>query len=225
MSDGLRRLWERLPRGVRDRWPLLLLPLLLCGCLLWWREPTVRLRAGMLVGEVPTQTDAAAIDPPPRAWVRGELSFTPLARYELKARVLSKERYRFDDGAKIAPWDLVLGWNVMSDQAWIDAIDVSQYGRWYHFTCREDWVDPEVVAQRSANTHCIPADDAVRGALGRVKRGDVVDLAGWLVSVADEARGGASWTSSTSRDDRGGHACEVMWIEKLVVITSRFPKE
>jgi hypothetical protein len=216
--------WKKLPPGVRDRWPVLLLPLLLCGCLFWWHEPTVRLRAGMLVGEVPKQTGVEAIEPEPKIWLRSGVTFRPLARYELQARVLSRCRYRWDQAAKFAPYDLVLGWNVMSDQAWCDAIEVDQSGRWYHFKCVEDWVDPEVVAQNSANTHCLPADDAVLSTLGKVRRGDMVELAGWLVGISDESAGW-HWDSSTSRDDRGGHACEVFWIEKAAVITKRFPKE
>jgi len=43
--------------------------------------------------------------------------FTPVAYFELEARVLSKRLYRYDAAAAISPVDLALGWGRMSDTA------------------------------------------------------------------------------------------------------------
>ncbi len=215
--------WARVPAPVRDRWPLLLVPLALGLCLLWWHEPTVRLAPGMLVGEEPRQAPADPADPAAAPRVRGTLTIRPLARYELEARVLSKERYRRGPEARLSPYDLALGWRVMSDQAWLDAMSIDQGGRWFHVRPKADWIDEDSVLNNAANTHILPADDGVLATLHRVRRGDVVDLRGWLVAVVDEATGWR-WQSSLSRTDRGGHSCEVMWLEAITITTARFAR-
>jgi hypothetical protein len=224
LGERLRTLIDSVPPGVRARWPVALVPLGLLLAFAWWHEPTVRTKPGMLVGQAPKQTALSELEsPPPAPWQKEGFTVTPLARYELQARVLSRQRYRSGPESRLSPYDLALGWTTMSDQAWIDAVDVTQRGRWFNFTCKEPWVDPEVVLGCAANTHILPATDDVTTTLGRVRRGDVLDLAGWLVQVSDPS--GWRWTSSLARDDRGGHSCEIMWVEKLEVITARFPKE
>ena len=44
----------------------------------------------------------------------GKYTIRPVARFEVEARVLSTERYRFDRGAALSPIDLALGWEFTS---------------------------------------------------------------------------------------------------------------
>jgi hypothetical protein len=74
-------------------------------------------------------------------------------------------------------------------------------------------LEPALIATHSANTHCLPADAAVRALLLAVKRHELVTLDGYLVEVT--AADGYHWRSSLTRDDTGGGACEVMWITSL----------
>lgn len=46
-----------------------------------------------------------------------------------------------------------------------------------------------------------------------VRRHDLVTLEGYLVEVAGPE--GYHWRSSLTRDDTGGHACEVMWVTSV----------
>lgn len=150
----------------------------------------------------------------PNTFQSGDLSITPLANYSVTAVVLSRSRYRYDAGAKIAPVDLALGWGPMSISGVINELSISQSGRWYEYTWRNDPpLDPAQIARNSANTHCIPADDNVRRQLLAVKRHELVTLSGYLVEV--KRSDGFRWRSSLSRDDTGGGACEIVWITAL----------
>lgn len=162
-------------------------------------------------GIEPVQTAQAL----PAAWTRDGYTFQPLARFAVKAVVLARERYRNDPGAKLAPVDLALGWGPMSEAAVINGLRITQDHRWYNYS----WsgsppIAPDVIARSSANMHMIPAAPAVRDALLRVKRHELVELSGYLVEIRRED--GWHWRSSTTRDDTGGGACEVVWVDGVL---------
>ena len=52
----------------------------------------------------------------PQTWDLDNYHFTALAKFDLKAKVLSKEKYRYDRESDLAPYDLALGWGRMSEQ-------------------------------------------------------------------------------------------------------------
>lgn len=63
----------------------------------------------------------------------------------------------------------------------------------------------------------IPDNDAVRGVLGRLRAGSVVELRGRLVDI--EAREGGMSTS-LSRTDTGPGACEILLTTSARVLES-----
>jgi len=168
---------------------------------------------GMPAAKDPEQTANAL----PPVFADGDYQITPLARYQLTAVVLGRERYRNDRGASLAPVDLALGWGPMSVADVINDLKISQSGRWYEYAYPgEPPLDPGLIASHSANTHCLPATSEVRRRLLNVKRHDLVAMEGYLVEVTGPD--GYSWRSSLSRDDTAGGACEVMWITGLRVL-------
>ena len=58
--------------------------------------------------------------------------------------------------------------------------------------------------------HMIPATGEVARALAGIRAGQRVRIDGWLVEV--QADDGWRWRSSTSREDTGGGACEVVYV-------------
>jgi hypothetical protein len=166
---------------------------------------------GVLAPNAPLQEN---VDDGPR-WEIGDYDVQALARFELEARVLSAERYRFDRGADLSPIDLALGWGPMSANAVIDTLDISQSGRFYFWWSREPMISPGEIGRHSANMHMVPADDATRATLLDARRGSLVRLRGWLI----EARGkdGFRWRSSLSRGDSGGGACELVLVEEAAL--------
>jgi hypothetical protein len=61
----------------------------------------------------------------------------------------------------------------------------------------------------------VPANDDVKEKLLRVKKGEIVQLKGYLINVRHED--GWTWRSSLTRDDTGAGSCELMWVENVVV--------
>jgi hypothetical protein len=185
------------------------LTLLAGGVLVWFvfvRETPARWRGIPAPGE-PIQKSMNL----PAPFAFNHYRVTPLATYEVTAVVLSRERYRFDPAAELSPLDLALGWGPMSIASAINELKISQSGRWYEYTYHGDPpLDPDTIATHSANTHCIPADTTVRRALLGIRRHEQVTLTGYLVEISGP--NGMTWRSSLTRDDTGGHACEVMWV-------------
>lgn len=181
------------------------------GAWQWWQLRPIRYRPGVRVApEVPAQTAAAPLEV---AEVEG-FRLTRLAHYALTARVLSRKRYLMDDESKLSPVDLALGWGVMSDDAVLEQLSISQDFRYYHY----QWegsppAPPTEIARSSANCHIIPATPEVKSAVLALPPGALVRLEGDLVS----ARGprGETWTSSLTRNDTGKGACEVIYLRKV----------
>ncbi|MGZ9059962.1 MAG: hypothetical protein ACXW14_12045 [Burkholderiaceae bacterium] len=163
------------------------------------------------VSEIPVQSSESG-----PVLQRDGYAIEPLASYEVRARVLSIERYRMGREADLSPLDFALGWGPMSDAAVIERLSISQSGRWYHY--RWDGsppIDPSLMAKSSANTHLVPADDLVKKRLLDVRKGAVVRLSGYLINVRHTD--GWTWRSSLSRDDTGGGSCELMWVTDVQV--------
>ena len=151
----------------------------------------------------------------------GESAGSPAGRcacagYDISARILSREDYRFDRLADLVPEDLALGWGPMSDNHVLAAFDVSQGARFYTWRPRGPLpIARDDVIVHSANTHVIPADARIRSELARLRVGQVVHLAGTLV---DAIRDDGAWLrTSLTRTDTGAGACEVMLVENVEV--------
>ncbi len=191
---------------------LLFLALALWAVLHWWSQRAVVHPPGVLVSAVPAQHETR------RASIRrDQYTYTPRAEFTLEARVLGRADYYFDTESAISPTDLALGWGRMSDTAVLDALSISQSGRWFHYRWRGEPPIPQAEIQRSAsNMHMVPANDAAAAALAAVRPGQVVRLRGLLVDV--DRDDGWRWRTSLSREDGGAGACEIVWLESLEVV-------
>lgn len=196
----------------RDRALLLALFLgaLAFGCHAWTRR-AVSHGPGVLAPEEPEQ---ALLKPPPR-WQAYGHTFTGLASFEIHARVLSTERYRFDPPSVLSPVDFALGWGPMSDSRVLGRLTIYQDNRWFHWAARDLPIPESQIISHAANMHMIPADAAVRAKLLDVREGQVVRLRGKLVKA--ESPEGFGWVSSLSRTDTGDGACEVVWVDSVQV--------
>jgi hypothetical protein len=144
----------------------------------------------------------------------GRWTLTPRAHYEVTARILSREDYRFDTLSDLIPEDLALGWGPMSDNRVLGQVEISQSGRFYFWKLPQDSaVDMAAVALHSANTHVIPNDGPVARQLAGLRVGQVVRLSGDLV---DGTREDGRWIkSSLVRNDTGPGACEVLLVRSV----------
>lgn len=172
-----------------------------------WMQRDIVHPPGVLVPERPVQRDI----PAGRTITHGEFQLRARADFALSARVLSTRRYGWGRDADLSPVDLALGWGPMSDQAVLDRIDITQGNRWYFTRFELPAPLPERdIIRHSANMHLIPAEPSVEDALTALRRGDLVNLEGFLVDAADAS--GFTWRTSLTRDDTGDGSCELFLV-------------
>jgi hypothetical protein len=184
------------------------------GFVNWWSDRPVHQTSGALAKAEPVQSPIDRVAP----LEKNGFAIKPLARYEITARVLSKESYRWDAGAKLVPIDLTMGWGPMSDSAVLDKLEISQSNRWYNWRIDNMAKLPiavDEVNRHAANMHLIAADNAIAKQIRNIRPGKVITMRGYLVEVS--GKDGFTWRSSLSREDTGGGACELMWVESFSV--------
>lgn len=150
------------------------------------------------------------------SWKKGDYKISPLATYEIEARVLSVQTYDHDRESYLSPLDFALGWGPMSDEDLLSHFTFVQDDRWCHFTSTSSPITHEVVTLHSANVHILPATDFVLNRASSVRAGDIIQAKGYLI----EAKGvdGWTWRSSLTRADEGEQSCEIFWVESLTVV-------
>ena len=188
---------------------LLIAALLAWGAYSWWTHREVSHGAGVMAADAPRQT--AADDVP--AFESHGYTLTPLARFDLRARVLSRENYSLGREADLSTTDFMLGWGRMSDESVLASIEIDQANRFAFWRVSEFPIPQREIETSAANMHLIPADSNIARQIAKVRRGEVVHMRGYLVRV--EAADGWRWESSLSREDTGAGACELFWVEQL----------
>jgi len=193
--------------------PILLIALVTAA--LWqgfnrWQLRTVHPADGSIAPDEPRQTDLESAP----VTTLGRWRLTPVARYDITARILGREDYRFDGLSDLIPEDLALGWGPMSDNRVLQALEITQGARFYSWRPKQTLPIPrQAVIEHSANTHVVPADAVVAHQLKRLRVGQVIHLTGYLVNgVRDD---GAYINSSLTRSDSGPGSCEVMLVQEV----------
>ena len=146
----------------------------------------------------------------------GDFTITPLAEFQVAARVLSAKHYTFDQEAKLSPVDLALGWGPMAKDDVLKDISISQNGRFYHWRLQEFPIPRKDIETNSANMHFIPATPDIEKKLKEIDEGDRIKFKGYLVRV--DRADGWRWVSSTTRNDTGGGACEVILVDDITLL-------
>jgi hypothetical protein len=177
-----------------------------------WQLRPVHPADGQIAPDDPRQTDAGEA----QVTTLGRWRLTPQARYDITARILSREDYHFDLLSDLIPEDLALGWGPMSDNRVLHAFEITQGARFYSWMPRQNLPIPrQAVIEHSANTHVIPADPRVGRQLKRLRVGQVVHLTGFLVNAVRDD--GAYIRTSLTRSDSGPGSCEVVLVELVEV--------
>jgi hypothetical protein len=177
----------------------------------FWDGPEPRSAPGVLV---PYEPDQDAIETR-HQWQFRDCQVTALANFRVRARVLLTEHYWWGRDAAVSPVDLTLGWRLMSNQEVLDGLHLYSMRRAYAWTARRGSLpasEADIIAH-SANMHMVPSTGELAGRLGAIRRGDLVDIRGFLVEI--KFPDGGTWRSSLSRTDTGNGACELVWVNDL----------
>jgi hypothetical protein len=145
-----------------------------------------------------------------------EYTIRPVAEFRIEALVLSTKHYFWRSDSKLSEVDLALGWGPMSNDAVLSELRIWQSGRWYYYRWQDQPpISPGDIRRHSTNLHTVPANEDVRRQLRNIRAGQVVSLEGELINIS--RADGWHWNSSTSRTDSGNGACELMWVESVVI--------
>ena len=135
--------------------------------------------------EIKQPPGVLAKDPPKQSplkqsqvWEKDGYFINAIAQFELKAKVLGKERYRFDRESDFAPYDLALGWGRMSDQTIVDKFDISQRRRWFFWEIDNYPIPRKEIEKSASNMHIIPATDEIMDELDDLVVGEIIYLKG-----------------------------------------------
>jgi hypothetical protein len=184
--------------------------LALIGAARWYPHRSIAHEPGVLIDSLPQQSEPASVTP----IQHGDYQLTPLAEFELEARVLARADYSIDAGSDLSPTDFALGWRRMSDSAVIEQLDIEQSVRFYSYRWQHTPPIPaDEIIRSSANMHLIPADDTIKDALDKVRQGALIHLRGHLVYAM--RNDGFRWHSSLTREDTGAGACELVLVEAI----------
>ena len=181
-----------------------------------WSQRPIEYADGVLVAGAPKQVNIRRVE----QFQHEDFVISRRASFDIRARVLSKERYRFGTEAQLSPLDLALGWGPMSNEQVLDRLDISQGNRWYYFRFEQSPPIPQQdIIRHSGNMHMIPADRYTAKQLNSLRPGSIISIRGYLVDV--DRNDGWQWRTSMRRDDTGAGACEIVWVEQLFVEEER----
>ncbi len=139
---------------------------------------------------------------------------TPVAEYEIKARVLSKKAY--SDDFEISPIDLVLGWDIISNQTNLEELQFTQMNRDYTYRYTNSPLTRYNIRTHSSNNQIIPANENITKILSTIKVGKIVTLRGYLVNI--EFEDGRNMISSLSREDEDSGSSEILYLREIDII-------
>lgn len=180
----------------------LVIGVLLMGVYFWSSREIAR-SAGVLVAAEPVQRQIYTS----LLTEKNGYQIAFLANFNVGARVIAAERFRFGRGAALSPVDLALGWG--SDV--LKRISISQGGRVYSWWVKNYPMPRNIIETHSANMHMILANDDIERRLKSIAAGNLVHIIGYLVEVTN--KDGSHWTSLLTRSDTGAGACELVWVE------------
>ncbi len=148
--------------------------------------------------------------------VYGDFIMTPVSRFSFTARVLSTKKYLSGKEAEVSPWDLAVGWGIMSDSSILNGLSGTRHsGRFYYIRWDGSPPAPKKEMMRSiTNIHIAFPSKETQDKIKKAKKGQLVVADGYLVNVAT-VDNNWRWNTSTVRSDIGWGACEIFYIKNI----------
>ncbi len=147
----------------------------------------------------------------------GKFIITPVAKYSISARVVSKRSYTGKWNASLSQVDLALVWGKLSDKNMDKFISYKQKNRWYFYRYSPEFpLDNNYIITHSSNNHLIPSNYNLSLALKEIRKNDLIEIKGYLVKVSGFiGKKKVFWGTSTSRKDSGDRSCELIYANSL----------
>lgn len=154
----------------------------------------------------------------------GKANIAYVAEYSLSGRVVDVQNYKGSHiRNQLSPKDIGMVWGFLAtDESqekifWSSAGNRFLYwrvpdGTWYSQIGGEN-----AVTAHYSNNHLIPSDEATEKLIKKINKDDYVKIEGYLVNVNWKKDDGSYfyWNTSTSRNDDGDGACEVIYVTNV----------
>lgn len=168
-----------------------------------------------------------------------DVNITKLASYDITGKVEALKDFNtnflanflsFSSGDMsnyISPRDLTLSWGTIAQDNNSEYIQVNQEffnnQRTALINYKSELINKygeDYSIEHVSNNHIIAIDNNLRSQLAKIKVTDVVRIIGYLVEI--DCSNGVHWgPSSLRRNDTGGHACEIIYAEEILIMPQK----
>ncbi|QCU90138.1 hypothetical protein [Thiomicrorhabdus sediminis] len=152
-----------------------------------------KLGPGVVAGGAPYVSQADT-----KTFRDGDFTIYPSNNFSAEVRVLHATHYYFDRASRLSPFAMIVGWQEMSDESYIEAYDFSHFERSYSWDSETMPLESEDVEHKIANLNIIPANNGVKAMLNNIKIGNVVEIEGFIVNV----KSSTGWRWSSAHNDK-----------------------
>lgn len=177
-----------------------------------WEQRPVRYGPGIIADSRPDIQKIAF----PNSIETDNYVITPRFEIRGKVRVIAKNRYWFEDMRHIAPVDLLLSWDRMSDEDLLSRMLVKIDDRSYHVQMTKPPYQRGNIHEHLIMAHAIPATDRVLDKLKEIRRGQLITFSGYIVDI--ENRIGTEWLSPVRDEWPSRQSSQWIWIEELTFL-------
>ena len=140
-----------------------------------------------------------------------------LYKYEITGRVTNIEKYNNNEiFSKISPLDIGISWGETAEQNNHNKIKYSSIGDRKVYSSYS--YDAVYNSFEISNNHLIPQNDKIKKYLSLIKKNDYIKIEGYLVNISSN-----NWynRTSTTRNDTGDGACEIIYVTNIVWLEER----
>ncbi len=176
------------------------------------------------LSNIPAPTQTGTKGSTTKAIKDGIAEITYVAEYVINGRVVDVESYNGSSvGDKLSPRDVGLAWGILSTDESQDKIKWTSYGnRFLNWKVTDtEWLESiggsNAIYTNHSNNHLIPSSDEVERNIKSIRKGDYVQIEGYLVDINWKNSSGSKfwWNTSTTRTDTGNGACEVIYVKNI----------
>lgn len=141
----------------------------------------------------------------------GDYKFQVINSYEVDARVLAASNFYFDGMSGFSPLAVVVGWDNMSDEGFINAIDFSISDRRVDWETSVSVINSEEVVRNTQLLHLIPSNGQIKRQAEKIRVGDILTMSGYIVNV--KSKNGLSWKTNSKAVKRTGKLFYIEYLE------------
>lgn len=147
-----------------------------------------------------------------------------VAKYSISGRVVDVQNYYgYDIRNNLSPKDIGISWGFLANEKNHRKVTWSSAGNRYLSWYSSDgmWINEmggtNKITEYCSNNHLIPSDNKNKKLIDSIKEGDFVRIEGYLVNVYCKKSDGSyfNWNTSTSRNDTGNGACEIVYVTNI----------